>query len=66
MTLLKKPESKETIVVEPKPLWQILRQGVVVNLLNPKASSSGSDIFQGQFILRSGWQRPFLAQNQTE
>ncbi|MCB9008975.1 MAG: LysE family translocator [Ardenticatenaceae bacterium] len=37
-TLLKKPEPQEKIVVEPKPLWQIFRQGFVVNLLNPKTA----------------------------
>lgn len=37
-TLLKKPEVQEKIVVEPKPLWQIFRQGFVVNLLNPKTA----------------------------
>jgi len=37
-TLLKKPEIQEKIVVEPKPLWQIFRQGFVVNLLNPKTA----------------------------
>jgi threonine/homoserine/homoserine lactone efflux protein len=37
-TLLKKPESQENIVVEPKSLWQIFRQGFVVNLLNPKTA----------------------------
>ncbi|MCC6607564.1 MAG: LysE family translocator [Anaerolineae bacterium] len=37
-TLLKKPEAQEKIVVEPKPLWQIFRQGFVVNLLNPKTA----------------------------
>lgn len=37
-TLLKKPEPQETIVVESKPLWQIFRQGFVVNLLNPKTA----------------------------
>ena len=37
-TLLKKPETQEEIVVEPKPLWQIFRQGFVVNLLNPKTA----------------------------
>ena len=37
-TLLKKPEVQENIVVEPKPLWQIFRQGFVVNLLNPKTA----------------------------
>ncbi|MCB8981948.1 MAG: LysE family translocator [Ardenticatenaceae bacterium] len=37
-TLLKKPDPQEKIVVEPKPLWQIFRQGFVVNLLNPKTA----------------------------
>jgi threonine/homoserine/homoserine lactone efflux protein len=37
-TLLQKPEAQEKIVVEPKPLWQIFRQGFVVNLLNPKTA----------------------------
>ena len=37
-TLLKKPEPQENIAVEPKPLWQIFRQGFVVNLLNPKTA----------------------------
>ena len=37
-TLLKKPKTQEKIVVEPKPLWQIFRQGFVVNLLNPKTA----------------------------
>ena len=37
-TLLKKPEPQENIVVEPKSLWQIFRQGFVVNLLNPKTA----------------------------
>ena len=37
-TLLKKPEAQKKIVVEPKPLWQIFRQGFVVNLLNPKTA----------------------------
>lgn len=37
-TLLKKPEAPENIVVEAKPLWQIFRQGFVVNLLNPKTA----------------------------
>ncbi len=37
-TLLKKPEAQEKLVVEPKPLWQIFRQGFVVNLLNPKTA----------------------------
>ncbi|MEZ4593222.1 MAG: LysE family translocator [Chloroflexota bacterium] len=37
-TLLKKPETQEKIVVEAKPLWQIFRQGFVVNLLNPKTA----------------------------
>ncbi|MAT98999.1 MAG: RhtB family transporter [Anaerolineaceae bacterium] len=37
-TLLKKPQSQKEIVVEPKPLWQIFRQGFVVNLLNPKTA----------------------------
>ncbi len=37
-TLLKKPEAPEKIVVEAKPLWQIFRQGFVVNLLNPKTA----------------------------
>lgn len=37
-TLMKKPERQETIAVEPKPLWQIFRQGFVVNLLNPKTA----------------------------
>ncbi len=38
ITLLKKPQSQKEIVVEPKPLWQIFRQGFVVNLLNPKTA----------------------------
>jgi len=37
-TLLKKPEPQENIMVEPKPLWQIYRQGFVVNLFNPKTA----------------------------
>ncbi|MBK7896378.1 MAG: LysE family translocator [Candidatus Promineifilaceae bacterium] len=37
-TLLKKPDPQEKIVVEAKPLWQIFRQGFVVNLLNPKTA----------------------------
>ncbi len=38
MTLLKKPEPNKTVVVEPKPLWAVFRQGFVVNLLNPKTA----------------------------
>ncbi|MCP4419940.1 MAG: LysE family translocator [Chloroflexi bacterium] len=37
-TLLKKSKPQETIVIEPKPLWHIFRQGFVVNLLNPKTA----------------------------
>ena len=37
-TLLKKPDPQQKIVVERKPLWQIFRQGFVVNLLNPKTA----------------------------
>jgi threonine/homoserine/homoserine lactone efflux protein len=37
-TLLKKPEKKETIVIEPLSHWHIFRQGIVVNVLNPKAA----------------------------
>ena len=38
ITLFKKPAPQATIVVEPKPLWQIFRQGFLVNLLNPKTA----------------------------
>ncbi|WP_420630194.1 LysE family translocator [Candidatus Leptofilum sp.] len=37
-TLLKKPDLQEKIVVKRQPLWQIFRQGFVVNLLNPKTA----------------------------
>lgn len=37
-TLLKKPANHKAVMVEPKPLWQIFRQGVIVNTLNPKAA----------------------------
>jgi threonine/homoserine/homoserine lactone efflux protein len=37
-TLHKKPDPQPTIVIETKPLWQIFRQGFVVNLLNPKTA----------------------------
>ena len=37
-TLLQRPPDRKEIVVTQKPLWQIFRQGVIVNVLNPKAA----------------------------
>ena len=37
-TLLKKPSTTEAVAVEAKPLGHIFRQGIVVNVLNPKAA----------------------------
>ncbi len=37
-TLLRKPAAHHNIQIEQKPLGQIFRQGIIVNILNPKAA----------------------------
>jgi threonine/homoserine/homoserine lactone efflux protein len=56
--LLGRDEPVDPAVRERKPLRRLFRQGVVVNILNPKTASSSSPSCRSSSTRRPGWWPP--------